>query len=552
MNNLQMEACRLSKNFLENEKQYRLGFIEAEQSNTITRTLGESYVADTYKGIEMLIDVDETLIDKYVSVLNKAEFDRLVDSVSDALDKGGRIIISGCGSTGRLAMRIEASWRIAASQAECSKVYSEKVISLMTGGDFALIRAVESFEDYIQLGRMQARELKLGANDILIGVTATGETTSILGTAVQALEDGASVWMVVCTNPSTLLGKLKRADDVYCHANCQSLYIPCGGMAVTGSTRMQSTSIEQAIVGSALEIALKRIKGETIEKDYLINAFRSCIALLRQKKTLDMLASQTKLETDLYQKNGHVTYYADEYLLDVLADTTERGPTFGLPPFRPQKNTGEPLSWAFVKNPHYTTEQAWTICFQRKPRCIDKTNEEYALLGLQKKDILRIPRINVDALLEYEIGCEADPERESGKNLATWIGAGKIAPDVFWEQTRKYSNASCIMLDEKAIYKTELGIFEHLAMKMMINIVSTGTMAKMGKIFGNYMVNLKISNKKLVDRASRIVSALCGISYEKANYEIFYTQLILEKEGRKDSETKETILRLKNTKLESK
>lgn len=544
MDELQQKARQLSLDFLENDKEYRLGFVEAEQPNPITAKLGETYQEDTLAGIRTLLRVDQTLVQKYTQIVEGPEFDRFASAVADSLSHGGRIILSGCGSTGRLAMRLEASWRIAARKHSATQGMEDRVLSLMTGGDYALIRAVESFEDYIQLGKMQAEALCLGEHDILVGITATGETTSILGTATQALEDGASVWMVICTKPSSILGKLKRADDVYTHPACSSLYIPCGGMAVTGSTRMQSSTIEQALVGSALELALAKFQQRQLSKEHLIQGFHSCLAALEQEQALNTMATQTELETDLYNRGGHVTYFAEEYLLDVLADTTERGPTFSVPPFRPQANTHEPLSWAFVKNPFRPTLQAWEDCFERLPRCIDKTPEEYAALGILERDIRRIPKIDREALMRFEIGCEPDPEREQGDSLATWVGTGSLSPEAFLTQSQKFQNTSTVLLDDSQILPTEMKLFEHLAMKLMVNIISTGTMAKMGRISGNYMVNLKISNKKLIDRASRIVADLCGIPYEEANYQLFCTKLMLEQQGVIDSETKLTLQRL--------
>ena len=67
-------------------------------------------------------------------------------------------------------------------------------------------------------------------------------------------------------------------------------------------------------------------------------------------------------------------------------------------------------------------------------------------------------------------------------------------------------------------------MIEHLRMKIIMNTLSTGTMAKLGRICSNYMIYLNISNKKLVDRASRIISELCGLSYEDACLELFHTR----------------------------
>lgn len=100
--------------------------------------------------------------------------------------------------------------------------------------------------------------------------------------------------------------------------------------------------------------------------------------------------------------------------------------------------------------------------------------------------------------------------------------------------------------DKESIAETRLNIFEHLAMKIMINAMSTVTMAKIGKIRGNYMVYLNISNKKLIDRATRIISDLCDISYEQANYELYLSKLYFEKNNiANGSVVTETMNRIK-------
>jgi hypothetical protein len=60
------------------------------------------------------------------------------------------------------------------------------------------------------------------------------------------------------------------------------------------------------------------------------------------------------------------------------------------------------------------------------------------------------------------------------------------------------------------------------------------------------MINLSISNKKLVDRATRIIADLCNLSYENANYELFLSSLILKERNENLSPVKFTIDRLKN------
>ncbi len=54
------------------------------------------------------------------------------------------------------------------------------------------------------------------------------------------------------------------------------------------------------------------------------------------------------------------------------------------------------------------------------------------------------------------------------------------------------------------------------AQKMVLNMLSTATMIRLGKVYSNLMVDLKISNEKLVDRGERIVAMIAEVSQEEA------------------------------------
>jgi N-acetylmuramic acid 6-phosphate etherase len=54
------------------------------------------------------------------------------------------------------------------------------------------------------------------------------------------------------------------------------------------------------------------------------------------------------------------------------------------------------------------------------------------------------------------------------------------------------------------------------ATKMVLNMISTGTMIRIGKTFGNWMVDLRATNEKLKDRSIRIVSGITGLGREQA------------------------------------
>lgn len=54
------------------------------------------------------------------------------------------------------------------------------------------------------------------------------------------------------------------------------------------------------------------------------------------------------------------------------------------------------------------------------------------------------------------------------------------------------------------------------AQKLILNMLSTGVMIKLGKVYGNLMVDVMVTNIKLTDRARRIICEVTGADYEEA------------------------------------
>jgi N-acetylmuramic acid 6-phosphate etherase len=55
------------------------------------------------------------------------------------------------------------------------------------------------------------------------------------------------------------------------------------------------------------------------------------------------------------------------------------------------------------------------------------------------------------------------------------------------------------------------------ATKLVLNMLSTGTMIRLGYVYGNLMVNVEPTNEKLLDRARRIITWIAGVSYDEAS-----------------------------------
>ncbi len=546
---------RRAQDFLENEKEYMLGFVEAEQANPLTKGLGEAAVSDPQKAVKMIFSVDRALADTYAAALGTQDYLAFAARVEKTLRAGGRLILSGCGATGRLCLNLEASWRRALERiaqahpqhSETACALAEQVATIMTGGDYALIKSVECFEDYAVLGAQQAKLLGVGRGDLLIGVTATAETTSILGTALYASEQGADVQMVVCSDPKKGSERLERARRVFERENVYSVYLPCGAMAVTGSTRMQSSTIEQLVIAAAMQSAMAAILGEAdFEVDYAA-AFTALTQRILDQKTLAAVADYAALEAKLYKKGGLVTYFADEFLLDVLSDTTERSPTFVVPPFLPEGAKGT-VSWAFVKDPQRDTVAAWRACLGHEPRCISWKKEDYDGFGVK---VDPIPQIDTHDLMRYRIGREDCPQREGREGAAVWVGEETPAA-AFEAHACRYAQRARLTLDLPGFDfpETPMKIFEHIAMKMLLNTVSTVSMGMMGRLTSNFMTWLNMSNKKLIDRSTRLIMQECGVDYETALCELLYSDECIKQDcaGDRRSPAQETIARLNGTK----
>jgi N-acetylmuramic acid 6-phosphate etherase len=55
------------------------------------------------------------------------------------------------------------------------------------------------------------------------------------------------------------------------------------------------------------------------------------------------------------------------------------------------------------------------------------------------------------------------------------------------------------------------------AQKMILNMLTTASMIRLGKSYGNIMVDLQLTNAKLRERAKRIIMEIADVEYEKAS-----------------------------------
>jgi N-acetylmuramic acid 6-phosphate etherase len=212
-------------------------------------------------------------------------------------------------------------------------------------------------------------------------------------------------------------------------------------------------------------------------------------------------------------------------LLDVVTDTTERSPTFSLPPFRPQGDETAPVSWAFLKDPARSTPAAWRHMLGRDPLGLTWGADLYRDLGAPQGLVVSPPELGPDAVLRFRIGNEPDTSRTEARPsvLIRLSSRGRAAPAALPDEAAYDRVAEMPIPHDRPVASSTLRLWEHLAVKLVMNTVSTATMARLGYVAGNWMVHVSASNKKLIDRSIRLVAAQTGMSYDHACHELFIT-----------------------------
>jgi N-acetylmuramic acid 6-phosphate etherase len=165
-----------------------------------------------------------------------------VEHAASALAQGGRLVYVGAGTSGRLGV-LDA--------AECPPTFGtapEQVIGLIAGGPGALTRAVEGAEDSDAQGRDAIQRRALGANDVLVGLSASGSARYVRAALAAAKARGCHTVVVSCAPPETLA---PLADTV--------IALDIGSETLTGSTRMKSGLAQKAVLHTISTAAMVRI-----------------------------------------------------------------------------------------------------------------------------------------------------------------------------------------------------------------------------------------------------------------------------------------------------
>ena len=579
-----------SAEFLTISGQFKLGALVTEASHPITANLSEVAKQDIAAALKLLFDVDDDVICKYGEFVESGRAVEIKEMVLRSLKNGGRIFFTGCGSTGRLSILLDSVWRDFWQRAGPARTrgsaslpvsdFENRTFSVMAGGDYALIKSVEGFEDFTAFGRKQLRDLGVRKGDVVFAITEGGETSFVIGTAWEGVDAGAKVYFVYNNPDEILCQHVERSREVIHDARIEKINLTTGPMAITGSTRMQATSIQLCVMLTILEMvarelilefgrdALPRVLADLqVSTTDLIPAqflakLEELHANLKSAELLEQLAKLVALEESVYRTGHKNNYFADCFGIDVLTDTTERSPTYCTPPFRKFDDTTATESWAFLFLPRVHTREAWRHILKREPRCVEwnEAGIREAVGGEKSaRTFETIRKISAPELMRFKIGLDGLKNRPPGAgDSAVAIVSERekeslLSPGGFYhvqlEAARKAgaktgllyfcrSRGSEAHFSDREIIQGLLapaaamlvpvpetdflldGV-TRVAVKLVMNALSTCIMVRLGRVMGNTMVWVVPSNLKLIDRATRYIAQLTGLTYEAANGLLF-------------------------------
>ena len=107
-------ANQRSREFLQIADQFKLGVLTTESSHPTTADLSEVAQGDIAAGLRRLFDVDDDVIRKYREWAASDRPRAMADTLRQALQQGGKVFFTGCGSTGRLSIQLVSSGAISA------------------------------------------------------------------------------------------------------------------------------------------------------------------------------------------------------------------------------------------------------------------------------------------------------------------------------------------------------------------------------------------------------------------------------------------------------
>jgi N-acetylmuramic acid 6-phosphate etherase len=190
--------------------------------------------------VELINDEDATVasaVRRVALPLAKA-----IDAIVTRLERGGRLVYVGAGSSGRLAL-LDA--------VECGPTFGVpdgRVVALVAGGAAAAAAAQEAAEDDAGAGAADVASLEVSERDAVVALSASGGTPYVLGAARAATAAGALTVGVLCAEGSELGGVVDH-----------EIVTVVGPEVIAGSTRMKAGTAQKLVLNTISTVSMVRL-----------------------------------------------------------------------------------------------------------------------------------------------------------------------------------------------------------------------------------------------------------------------------------------------------
>lgn len=203
----------------------QLEMLSTERPNPLTRDLDVMSVS----GLLTVMNQQDAIVAGAVAAVLPA-IEAAVDLIVAARAQGGRLIYLGAGTSGRLGV-LDA--------VECPPTFGTdpgEVIGIIAGGPGAFLNAVEGAEDDPRAAGVDLDAISLNANDVVVGLAASGRTPYVIGGLDHARELGAATVAVSCNRNAAMSS----------HAGV-AIEVETGPEILTGSTRLKAGTAQKMV-----------------------------------------------------------------------------------------------------------------------------------------------------------------------------------------------------------------------------------------------------------------------------------------------------------------
>ncbi len=261
--------------------------------------------------------LDEMSIHEILTIMNEEDqkvplaikkvlpqIEQAVTVIDQAFKKGGRLIYIGAGTSGRLGV-LDA--------AECVPTFGtspEMVQGLIAGGQEAMMFAVEGAEDSQEMAKADLTAIELSADDVVVGIAASGRTPYVIGGLNYANQVGAHTVSIAC-NKESEIGKVAK---IVIEA------VP-GPEVLTGSTRLKAGTVQKLILNMLSTVSM--VKQGKVYQNLMVDVQATNEKLVRRSQKIVCEATGVSLEVakqTLTESQGDVKTAILMIILDIDFD----------------------------------------------------------------------------------------------------------------------------------------------------------------------------------------------------------------------------------------